>query len=709
VALYPDNLLLLVASPIWALNAHFWIHLLLTPLTMFWLARRWGLGREAAWVAGVCYAASGYFLSTLNLYNLIAPAALAPALAAELLGLSTANRPARRTWVGALIWALLLTAGDPMTAVMALGLAVLAVLVRDGWRRPQWGRMMVAVAAGTLVAAPQVIEFLRILALSYRGHWGYSASAATAASWNPITALEWLIPLAFGFPDFTFWGHRFYFGDQPLFYSLYPGLLALALIAVGWRPRVPAARWSWIAIALGLFLSLGRANPVMGTLLEVTGAGIVRLPVKFWLLVAVGASILCGLGFQRATTRDGRRALSGSLGVLLLIFLVAWTWLTVTPARIEGLIADLLPANHPSEVAQFVRLRWAGVSFFSCCLAAGFLMAARLLPRQPRVLPALLLFGHLAAQLFFLAPLFETDDPGAYQAPSKVQNRVPEGSRVVHGAHLNLFGPVPVPLGEYPDPSARWFQRQSFEEFHPWVGMRRGRKFDFNLSPEGLDSFLTRATTQALERLSDTERVRLLEASGVEWLLLKRSLAPEVLAQGSVELTERFAFPGDDLRLYRVTRPAPAVQFAGNLLYSRSLNESLAHLLEPGLDTRSSVVLAGEGPAGGGKPGTVRLLSESARETVWEVEAEGDGALVIQRSHLPLYLAAVDGERVPIWAANLHRMAVRVPAGQHIVKIWVDRRPLRLGAAISLLTCALLAVLTGYGRRIRSGALDEDA
>jgi hypothetical protein len=464
VALYPDNLLLLVASPIWVLNAHFWIHLLLTPLTMFWLARRWGLGREAAWVAGVCYAASGYFLSTLNLYNLIAPAALAPALAAELLGLSTANRPARRTWVGALIWALLLTAGDPMTAVMALGLAVLAVLVRDGWRRPQWGRMMVAVAAGTLVAAPQVIEFLRILALSYRGHWGYSASAATAASWNPITALEWLIPLAFGFPDFTFWGHRFYFGDQPLFYSLYPGLLALALIAVGWRPRVPAAR-----------------------------AGIVRLPVKFWLLVAVGASILCGLGFQRATTRDGRRALSGSLGVLLLIFLVAWTWLTVTPARIEGLIADLLPANHPSEVAQFVRLRWAGVSFFSCCLAAGFLMAARLLPRQPRVLPALLLFGHLAAQLFFLAPLFETDDPGAYQAPSKVQNRVPEGSRVVHGAHLNLFGPVPVPLGEYPDPSARWFQRQSFEEFHPWVGMRRGRKFDFNLSPEGLDSFLTRA------------------------------------------------------------------------------------------------------------------------------------------------------------------------------------------------------------------------
>ena len=69
--LYPTSLLF-AADEIWALNAHFWIHLLLAPLGLYWLARRWGLSREAAWMGGVAYAASGYLLSTLNLYNLVA-------------------------------------------------------------------------------------------------------------------------------------------------------------------------------------------------------------------------------------------------------------------------------------------------------------------------------------------------------------------------------------------------------------------------------------------------------------------------------------------------------------------------------------------------------------------------------------------------------------------------------------------------------------
>jgi len=43
VPLYPDNLLYLAAPTLWALNAHFWIHLLLAPLSMYWLARAWGL------------------------------------------------------------------------------------------------------------------------------------------------------------------------------------------------------------------------------------------------------------------------------------------------------------------------------------------------------------------------------------------------------------------------------------------------------------------------------------------------------------------------------------------------------------------------------------------------------------------------------------------------------------------------------------------
>ena len=143
VPFYPTNAFLLWASPIWALNAHFWLHLLLAPLAFFWMARRWGLAREGAWAAAVCYTASGFYLSHLSFYNLIAGATLAPALVGACLGFAGARRGAadtgpRRAWNAlavALLWALLLLSGDPLMAVLAAGLGLAAHGPGGGWRR----------------------------------------------------------------------------------------------------------------------------------------------------------------------------------------------------------------------------------------------------------------------------------------------------------------------------------------------------------------------------------------------------------------------------------------------------------------------------------------------------------------------------------------------------------------------------------------------
>ena len=64
------------------MNAHFWLHWLIAPFAGFWLGRVLGMRREAAWAVGVIYVTSGFYMATLNLYNLAAPVALAPALLA---------------------------------------------------------------------------------------------------------------------------------------------------------------------------------------------------------------------------------------------------------------------------------------------------------------------------------------------------------------------------------------------------------------------------------------------------------------------------------------------------------------------------------------------------------------------------------------------------------------------------------------------------
>src|SRR4051812_10404818 len=96
------------------------------------MARTLSLRREAAWAGAVCYTLSGYFLSHLSFYNLIAGATLAPAFVAACLTLLVRER---RRWAlpaVALLWGLLLLGGDPLKALPALLLPRLALLLRLG-------------------------------------------------------------------------------------------------------------------------------------------------------------------------------------------------------------------------------------------------------------------------------------------------------------------------------------------------------------------------------------------------------------------------------------------------------------------------------------------------------------------------------------------------------------------------------------------------
>src|SRR3989449_358948 len=173
------------------------------------------------------------------------------------------------------LWTMLLLSGDPLGSLIALGLALTAVTLREGPKIRVFGAVVAAVACGTLLAAPQIVEFLRVLGTSYRGTYGYSGSALTAESWDPRQAIDWLLPFAFGRPDLLgsggFWGHRFYTDLPPYLLSLYPGLLAPALLSASLFARGRVTRWAQTVLLLGLFLALGRFNPLATWIFERTG------------------------------------------------------------------------------------------------------------------------------------------------------------------------------------------------------------------------------------------------------------------------------------------------------------------------------------------------------------------------------------------------------------------------------------------------------
>jgi len=733
VPFYPDNLLYLVAPVLWALNAHFWLHLLLAPCAAFWMGRAWGLSREGAWAVGVSYGVSGFFLSHLAFYNLIAGAALAPALVAACLRAQERAREsspgdprARRMLVAAgAIWGLLVLSGDPFLALLAFGLAATAVGIRAGTLRPvELARrvpllpLALAFVGGTLLAAPQWAELLRILPLSFRGHFGYGGGAGVIESFDPRQALEWVLPLAFGRPDRLelgrFWGWEFYTGFPPYYYSLYPGLLAVALWLFAGRPRERSTVWAWAVMVVGVFFALGGFNPAASWIFEL---GLLRYPVKFWLLVALGASLLCGKGFERAfgsepgestpEAREGeedpgetpRRSFGVVLAALALFYMLVFAVLQLARGPSTAFLRALIPERYPDAFVLNEYLRWSGLALFSCLLLALFGLALWGLRRRPRVAGAVLLGLHVASQLFFLAPLRDTDAALPYRTPPPTLAYLPQDARVVHGNFMSLFGPDAFVASPLPGPESHWYVRRTFFELYPTTGAQWGRRYQLNVSPEGLDAFVAEIARSAVEQAeSDLERLRLLRAWGVDVLLLGRELEPEARPRVA-ESVETTGF-GGRLGVHRLADPAPEVFFAGRVVPAGDINTAVERLESEDFDPLRSVVIPGDGEPTEGAGGTARFVTRGPESFEVEVDARSSGVLVVQRAHLDLWRVTVDGEEADPVAANLYRLGVSLPPGHHRVRFWIDRRPLAGSALLALLGAGgLIAGLAWRPRR----------
>jgi len=720
VPFYPTNLLYLKGSTFWALNAHFWVHLLLAPFAFFWMARSWGLAREPAWAAALCYVVSGFYLSHLSFYNLIAAATLAPAFIAACLDFAAGRR---RRWMApliALLWALLLLGGDPLMAALAglLGGTALLATWGSGWRarreRPGWGEPLLfaaTIGVGTLLAWPQISEFLRILPLSFRGHWGYTREVATVASFDPRQLLEWLIPFAYGRPDLldrgTFWGSKFYTDTPPYYLSLYPGLLAFALIAASGRARTTAAWWAWGGILAGLFLSLGRFNPLAAWIFG--GQGALRYPVKLWMPVAIGSALLCGIGFARLFSAEGgdaraRRSFRIALAVLFLMLGGLWIWLNFANGSSEAWLRGLIPEKFDAAFAANERLRWAALCFLSLVFLGILALLARIARRRPIRGAAALLAVFALGQLLLLQPLFPMDALVPYRVPPPALDHLPANLTVVNPDFNYLFGPSSLKQGTFPAPTSEWMERRAFYEAYPFTGPLWKRRYELNVSAEGLDSFLTRMAQGAVKGSRDNEqRIRLLAAWGVGRLVMNHPLTPK--PERARLLAEIPSF-GRVLYIYEIQNRAPEAFLARRVFPAPHLNAAYARLSSAAFDARTDAVFpaAKDGPPVQRGGGTARIV-EKGPESL-EVEAvagPGGSLLVVQRSH-GLYKAEVDGKEAEVLTANLHRLGVEVPAGRHRIRFWIDRRPLVRSFFAVALGLALLPGLAWWGSANRGSA-----
>ena len=295
----------------WSAALHTW----LLGFGLYLLLRRAQLSVWASLAGGLVLAGCGFYGGLLGHINQMNAAAWLPwAFLIFDFGFWIAPRENRKSKIKnqkskiawfALMVALMLLAGHTQTAYINLfgvGVWLLWSTLRQlpTWRLtiPNSQYLFSALAVyglgvllGGLLCAAQLLPTLELNGLGLRGG-GLSYGEATSFSLR-LLRLPWTLLPSYGAIDLGA-----IFGAGYSEFVGYVGLLGLLLALIGaWRGRGPTRHLGLFFAALGLFLALGRWNPVYYLLYWlVPRFDLFRVPARWLMLYSFGMAVLAGVG-----------------------------------------------------------------------------------------------------------------------------------------------------------------------------------------------------------------------------------------------------------------------------------------------------------------------------------------------------------------------------------------------------------------------------
>jgi len=744
LAFYPGNLLYLVL-PFWsAFNLHYALHWLLAALTFFALARELGQGRPAALFAALTWAGSGWLLSCLSFYNLIAVAAWWP------LAMWGAARGGRRgIGIGGLACGMALLAGEPVTAALGMLPLLLAAVapaagaspsrgaagsvdaatdggspatpglgsasggsdpgsdgravaagsrLRGRWR--WWRGLATAAAIGALglaVALPQVVATLRVSDFTWRGAHGMIASQATTYTLHPLRYLELAVPFPFGRPldvgATGVWAAAVV-PRLPFYLTLYAGVIAL-LLAAGAVRRRPA----WAALAAAGLAGAWLAG-LSGELLIALTRGLFRFPEKLLVWYALALPLLAGWGLEqtleRAPGRARGRLWAAGVGAAVAAALAAAA-AAVRPALVrqaEG-VAGEPGAVPPGELIDAQLGLWiVALAAAAVLLAAAGWALARL---PPRPLAAALAGLQLAA-LLQLRPLVHTDSTAPYRPPAPWIEPAREAAGGADPAVFvsQLIFPAwhPSPRYDLPGGSKAQVERIQALDLAPAPGVLHGLTYPFYPDIEGMSSPFYALLILNLARMDWPERVRWMRAVGLDAAVLFED--PGVAGLVPLDRAERAGVP---VGLFAVEGGAPEVWWPERVIDAAHPVDALLRVAR--LDDPVATVAASR-PVEHHPGGSARLIAATPDALTVAVDSPG-GVLAVRRSYQHLWRARAGGRELPVFPLNLTLTGVEVPAGEHTVELAVSSRPEALAAAGGGAAALLCLAMAWRGRRRAPG------
>ena len=667
---YPLDLLQVFVPNEWGFSLLLALHVPIAALTFLALARGLGLGPIAATLAALVYALSGFSLSCLNLYIHMEAAAWAP-LCILLLVRAASGRAREVALAGAAVAVCLSTTGVEITAQAVTCAFVLAASRRIGDHL----RVAASAALGVGLAAAPLVSLLSLVSGSRRDA-GFSATESLDFfSVHPAGLLQVLIAGLFGDPTiagYAYWGSRFWGGPAPYFLSLYLGGAVLCLVALGTFRATPHRARLLILLAAALVVCLGRFARLDVVLELVPFFAKFRFPVKAFFTVVVACSLLAGSGAERLLTsrRAFRPLLAGSAVVaagLVSLSLVeaglpeSFAWLqqvVFSSSYPEGLRATALRSVAADA-------RDGAMALVALTGLAGLALRQRVSPRAAVVAAIAIVAADLLRAGAGLNPTTHASFYALSPDMARVAERLRQAGGRVFTCSILAMPTYRGAVGRVPR-AALWTAGVWRESLSPYANM------DAGIASTGADATALVSSDRSLSSADamcrDEGTLQRLRESGVRFIL---SVQP---------------FANDQLRLLDVAAPARTAPLQVHVY------ELEGSLPDPTLwPTSDDLDQRGRGRALEGS--RARYLEDRPGRLQLAVETPSAGYLILRRSDGAGWSATVNGATQEVVAANGRHQAVAVPAGASVVWLRYSAPGGWLGAAVSMLSALVAAIL----------------
>ena len=655
-----------------ALELEALIHYPLAAIFTYLLARRLTGSRVGGLVAAIAFTFGGYLtsypplqLAILETQVWLPLLLLCLDVAADRLQLGETRSAIHWVVIAGLVFGVSLLAGHPQAALLVgyagLGYWLFRVWPRQftrDWRLWRWplGLLLLWGLIGVGMAAVQLTPSAEFTALSVRSGIGFDEAGG---GFQPYDFIQMIYPAI---------GGRFaslYFGLLPL------GLAAFALIAVRRDPGIsPAARRTigflgWVVL-VAILISLGKIFGLYQFLyLFAPGWRLFRGQERVIAWAALALALLAGYGAawlsQRwAASRAGSPAGDTDATESWLRPRSAEGWL-VWGYGLGAVIALVFAGAFFVQLQSGRDAAWGFVSasvFLALFLA---LAALALRSRSPALLVAVLFLDLL------------TYNPSHHAVPVSSVDLTP---------YRDLLA---VPLAD-----SDVFRIKNDDVLPVGYGLLHNLEDIGGPSPLRLKRY-----EEWLNRLPPDRAWRLLNVKYVASWQQFLDLPAERIAE----------VPGPDKKpiyLYRVLEALPRAWLTGRVILEPDMEKTYALLAAADFDPARQVVLASQ-PDGFAASencgGTLEWRSREPDHLALHVAVDNPCILVLSELDYPGWRAAVDGALAPILRTDGILRGLALPTGEHEVAFDYHPVSVSVGAAISVLTLALAAVLLVWGGR----------